>query len=94
MNALEAYFAETGDNATKLAERIGRAPSSITRPLRGERNASMNLALDVERGTGGRVTAAEFLAICLKAKEERLRCGAGESRPFLATMRGEKCFNS
>jgi hypothetical protein len=68
MNKLHAYFAETGDNPTKLAERIGRAVSSITRPLNGERNASMDLALDVQQGTNGRVTAAEFLAICIDAK--------------------------
>ena len=68
MNALTAYFAETGDNIAKLAERIGRAPSTITRPLRGERNVSMNVALEVETATGGRVPAAAFVAICLDAK--------------------------
>lgn len=69
MNALEQYFTETGDNAANLAERVGRSPSSITRPLRGERNASMDLALDVERGTGGKVTASQFISICLDAKK-------------------------
>lgn len=68
MNALEQYFSETGESPSSLAERIGRAPSSLTRALKGERNVSMNIAMDVERGTGGRVTAADFLAICLDAK--------------------------
>lgn len=69
MNALTAYFADTGDNLAKLAERIGRSPSTITRPLRGERNVSMNVAREVERATGGRVTAAQFIEICLEAQK-------------------------
>lgn len=68
-NALERYFETANDTPSKLAERIGRAPSSITRPLRGDRNASMALARDVERGTNGIVSASEFLAICLDAQK-------------------------
>lgn len=68
MNALTSYFAETGDNIAKLAERIGRSPSTITRPLKGERNVSMNVALQVERATAGKVTADQFVAICLDAR--------------------------
>lgn len=68
MNALERYFRDTGSSASKLAELVGCSPSSITRPLNGERNASMDLALGVERATAGAVTADEFLAICLAAK--------------------------
>ena len=68
MNALTAYFEESGDNIAKLAERIGRSPSTITRPLRGERNVSMNVALQVEAATCGKVTAGQFVSICLDAK--------------------------
>lgn len=68
MNALTAYFAATGDNIAKLAERIGRAPSTITRPLRGERNVSMNVAMQIEVATEGKVPASEFVAICLEAR--------------------------
>lgn len=68
MNALAAYFAESGENIAKLAERIGRAPSTITRPLKGERNVSMNVAREIEQATGGKVTAAQFIAICLEAQ--------------------------
>lgn len=71
MNALERYFQQSGDNPSKLAERVGRSPSTITRPLTGERNASMDVALDVERGTGGAVSAAEFLSICLDARKSK-----------------------
>lgn len=69
MNALTAYFAETGDNIAKLAERIGRSPSTITRPLRGERNVSMNVAIEIEAATDGKVPASEFVAICIDAKK-------------------------
>lgn len=72
MNALEQYFAETGDTPSKLAQRVGRSPSTITRPLNGERNVSMDVALDVERGTGGRVPANEFLSICMAAKKAKI----------------------
>lgn len=68
MNALAAYFAESGENIAKLAEKIGRAPSTITRPLKGERNVSMNVAREIEQATGGKVTAAQFVAICLEAQ--------------------------
>lgn len=71
MNALDIYFSETGDSASKLASRIGRAPSTITRALRGERDPSVDLARDIERGTGGRVPAEEFLSICMKASDAR-----------------------
>lgn len=72
MNALEAYFKDNAeDNLSKLAERIHRAPSSLTRPLRGERNASMSLARDVERGTAGKVTASQFIDLCLEAQKRQ-----------------------
>lgn len=68
MNALESYFAETGESTLTLARRMGRAPTTITRPLHGQRNASMDVALGVEAATGGRVTAEQFMEICLAAK--------------------------
>ena len=68
MNKLQAYFAETGETASGLAAKVGRAVSTITRPLRGERNVSMDLALDIERATDGRVTASDFLAACVEAR--------------------------
>lgn len=76
MNPLEAYFKESGENPTKLAERLNLAPSTITRPLRGERNVSMDVALEIERGTAGRVTAEQFMAICLEARRKHDAAGA------------------
>lgn len=71
MNALQRYFQETGENVARLAVRIGRHPSTITRPLRGERNVSMSIAREIEAATEGKVTAAEFVAICLEAGKAR-----------------------
>ena len=68
MNALDAYFAETGENTHRLATKIGCSTSTITRPLRGERNPSVKLARKIEQHTGGRVSAQEFIAICLAAE--------------------------
>lgn len=67
MNALDLYFSETGENAHRLAARIGCSTSTITRPLRGERNPSVKLARLIESHTAGRVTAQQFIAICLDA---------------------------
>lgn len=66
-NAMDRYLRESGENLSTLAVRIDRSPSTLTRALSGERNPSARLALDVERGTGGRVAAAEFMSICLSA---------------------------
>lgn len=68
MDKLRTYFEETGETTSSLAARMGCAPTTLTRPLRGERNASMGVALDVERATEGRVPALDFLAICLDAR--------------------------
>lgn len=67
MNELDTYFAETGENAHRLAVRIGCSASTITRPLRGERNPSVKLAKLIEQHTGGRVSAQQFIAICMNA---------------------------
>jgi transcriptional regulator with XRE-family HTH domain len=67
-NALTRYFRETGENLSILASRMGRAPSTLTRPVNGERNPSISLAREVEQATGGRVGAAAFIEICMSAR--------------------------
>lgn len=67
MTNMDAYFAQSGDKPSALAARIGRATSTITRALKGERNVTYELALAVEAGTGGAVTADAFMADCLNA---------------------------
>lgn len=68
MNALTRYLESKDETVSSLAVRMGCAPSTLTRPLNGKRNVSMDLALAVERATGGEVTAQDFLAICIDAK--------------------------
>ncbi|MGO4338985.1 helix-turn-helix domain-containing protein [Labrys sp. KB_33_2] len=75
MNVLQRYFLETGDTPSKLALRIGRSPSTISRVLRGERSASTDLAIDIEAGTNGKVSARDCLAIQL----DMLRGHSGSS---------------
>jgi hypothetical protein len=69
MNTLQRYLDAKHEPISAFAVRIGRSPSTLTRVLSGARNPSVHLALDVERGTEGVVSAADFLAICLKTKE-------------------------
>lgn len=69
MNTLRRYLDEKDESLSAFAVRIGKAPSTLTRVLAGERNPSIGLARDVEKGTEGQVTAAEFMAICLQMQE-------------------------
>ena len=66
-HTLGLYLNEIGESLSTLALRINRSPSTLTRALSGQRNPSLRLARDVERGTGGRVTASEFMEICIRA---------------------------
>lgn len=72
MTPLDRYFADTGDNLPTLARRMGRHASALYRPLKGARNVSLTVALELERATGGKVSALDFLAICLDAKRAHL----------------------
>lgn len=73
MDALQKYLVEADITVADFAESIGRAPSTLWRQVRGERNPSLAVALDVERGTKGQVTADEFLAICTTARRKAPR---------------------
>ncbi|ANK73627.1 hypothetical protein FA04_13955 [Ensifer adhaerens] len=69
MNALQSFLDQKRERLSAFAIRIGRSPSTLSRTLAGERNPSVDLALDVEAGTEGAVTASEFLSICLTARK-------------------------
>lgn len=69
----EQYLADNDLTFSAFAEKIGRHHASIVRPLRGERNMSMNVAYDCERGTRGKIKAHEFIALCFEAKKRRKR---------------------
>jgi plasmid maintenance system antidote protein VapI len=84
-NALDRYLAEHNESLNGLAQRMGRAPSTLTRVLKGERKPSPDLALDVEEHTGGAVPAADFMAICADASLQRAREAA---RPRMAQAAG------
>lgn len=73
MNELERYFRDSGENLNRLAQRIGCAPSTLSRPLRGQRDTSVQLARKVEEHTAGAVSAEAFLSICMKAAAHRER---------------------
>ena len=68
MDALSRYLDEAGEKLSTFAVRIGRSPSTLSRALSGQRDPSMDLARDVERGTHGCVTKLAFLEICLEAQ--------------------------
>lgn len=67
MDALSRYLEGRGERISSFAVRIGRSPSTLTRALSGDRNPSVGLARDVERGSGGAVSAEEFIRICMAA---------------------------
>lgn len=69
MDALSSYIGESGEKLSTFAVRIGRSPSTLSRVLSGQRDPSFDLARDVERGTGGKVSRLQFLEICLAAQD-------------------------
>jgi len=68
MDALTNYLEESGERLSAFALRIGRSPSTLSRVLSGQRDPSLDLARDVERGTAGKVSKLQFLEICLSAQ--------------------------
>lgn len=78
MDALSTYLSETGERLSAFAVRIGRSPSTLSRALSGQRDPSVDLARDVEKGTAGRVTKLQFLELCLSAQDP-----VGVSRPVM-----------
>ena len=70
MNALQKYLAENDETLGKIAERLAVSLTTITRPLRGHRPAGTDLARKIEMATGGKVTASEFMDICLAARRD------------------------
>ena len=65
MSILKRYFADTpDDNATRMAARLGKPSSTITRIVTGARRLSFKLAMAIEKDTGGKVTAMALLTEC------------------------------
>jgi len=59
---LEQYLKENDLKPVAFATSIGVAPSTITRILRGERSPGLDLMLKIKTGTGGAVSADDWLA--------------------------------
>ena len=58
---LSDYLSAAGQNATDFAAKIKCEPSTITRILKGQRGASVPLALKIEKATGGKVQPCDLL---------------------------------
>jgi len=58
---LDLYLFTHKIKPTKFAAQIGVNPSTITRILNGERVPSLDVIIAIEDGTGGEVTAKDFL---------------------------------
>ena len=66
-NPLAIYLQEADLKLSGLARKMGRSPSTLTRALRGERDPTLTLARAVETATEGKVSAAQFINVCLSA---------------------------
>ncbi|MEJ5359896.1 MAG: helix-turn-helix transcriptional regulator [Desulfobacterales bacterium] len=66
MNRLEAFFKKTGKKQSEIANAAGCSKAAISMIAKGRRRPSPDLALRIERATGGAVRAAEliFSGIC------------------------------
>jgi transcriptional regulator with XRE-family HTH domain len=70
---LKEYLGLRQLSVIDFAERIGRSPSTLTRLMHGERNPSLSIADDVQRGTRGKVTREEFMLHCMAARRRFLK---------------------
>lgn len=58
---LETWLFENKIKPSAFAARIGVAPSTITRLIKGERSPRLDLIASIQRETNGQVTLADFL---------------------------------
>lgn len=58
---LSSYLREADIKPTRFAEALGVPASTITRLLSGERSPRLDTIAKIERATGGKVTANDFL---------------------------------
>ena len=59
MTLLE-HLKETGETVAQFAQRVGRHEGTIKKIAYGQRSASVELALEIERATGGSVNAVSL----------------------------------
>lgn len=59
---LTEYLVETGTKPSGFAERVGVAPSTVSRILNRERSMSLDMAVKMARATDGQVTIDDIIA--------------------------------
>lgn len=69
---LSDYLAEKSLKPSQFAEEVPCEPSTITRIIKGERGASLGLALRIEEITGGMVTPRDLMPV---ADPSKTACG-------------------
>jgi Plasmid maintenance system antidote protein len=62
MEQLRKWLETENIKPCRFAERINRRSSTIYRILSGKRGVSPQMALDIERGTNGEISAISLLA--------------------------------
>jgi hypothetical protein len=68
--AVDAYCGKRG--LSLIAEQLGLHHSTIARMAGGERElVNLDVARDIERVSGGRITASQWLELCLAARTAR-----------------------
>lgn len=67
---LADYLAQEGLSPSRLAERLGVPPSTITRILKGDRIPRLDTIAKITEATEGRVGAADFMSDCSGASEQ------------------------
>lgn len=60
---LTEYLNQPDRTATALAAKVGCEVSTITRLAKGERSPSIDLAIRIERETGGLVTVSDLALV-------------------------------
>lgn len=61
MMTLATYLASTGTKQAELAERLGIKPAHMSLIVSGDRRPSLDIAVGIERETGGKVPAASWV---------------------------------
>lgn len=58
---LSEYLQETGTKPSAFAEKMGVAPSTVSRIINRDRSMSLDMAVKMSRATGGRVSIDDLI---------------------------------
>jgi DNA-binding transcriptional regulator YdaS (Cro superfamily) len=62
MMTLSTYLAATGTKQVDLAARLGIKPAHMSLIVNGDRRPSLDIAVGIERETGGQVPASSWVS--------------------------------